>query len=397
VTRENIDPNEHVLCAAMSLPLPSPTDNEREKDETFVDSYREIEEKLEMVLSRLSKLEEKSQSEKRAQSLLVAENNKMAAEITCLTTTVNELREENESIRTLLDNKQNEWIQVESRIPNKPTTKTVTLVKTDNRYAALAVEDPITESSLPVENINENNNDPEPTTSHKTRQHRDVRKASKEKKQNPQPLNQQGIEKTLVIGDSMVKNISEKKIERAARGKSICHSYSGATVPQLHQKFQQNCDEEKYKTIILHIGTNDLVREDADNVAKKMDVLIEEVKSRAERVAVSSVIERHDGRVPASKITSYNNLVYNLCTKHNINYINNDDIDKSLLNGSNLHLNKAGDKALGGAFCSYLKSSRPINTRQVPSRSNQHFFHQTARHTTQWTEYLMFVSQVLRN
>ena len=321
----------------------------------------------------------------------------MAAEITCLTTTVNELREENESIRTLLDNKQNEWIQVESRIPKKPTTKTVTLVKIDNRYAALAVEDPITESSLPVENINENNNDPEPTTSHKTRQHRDVRKASKEKKQNPQPLNQQGIEKTLVIGDSMVKNISEKKIERAARGKSIRHSYSGATVPQLHQKFQQNCDEEKYKTIILHIGTNHLVREDADNVAKKIDVLIEEVKSRAERVAVSSVIERHDGRVPASKITSCNNLVYNLCTKQNINYINNDDIDKSPLNGSNLHLNKAGDKALGGAFCSYLKSSRPINTRQVPSRSNQHFFHQTARHTTQWTECLMFVSQVLRN
>jgi hypothetical protein len=108
-----------------------------------------------------------------------------------------------------------------------------------------------------------------------------------------------------------------------------------------------------------------------------MDVLIEEVKSRAERVDVSSVIERHDGRVPASKIASYNNLVYNLCTKHIINYINNDDIDKSLLNGSNLHLNKAGDKALGGALCSYLKSSRPINTRQVPSRNNQRFFHQT--------------------
>ena len=166
-----------------------------------------------------------------------------------------------------------------------------------------------------VEDINDNNNDPKPTTSDKTRQNRDVRKVNKEKKRNPQPLlTQQGIEKTLVIGDSMVKNIDEKKIERAARGKSICHSYSGATVPQLRQKFQENCDEEKYKAIILHIGTNDLVREDAENVAKKMDVLIEEVKSRAERVAVSSVIERHDGRVPASKIASYNNLVYNLCT-----------------------------------------------------------------------------------
>ena len=93
----------------------------------------------------------------------------MAAEITCLTATVTELREENESIRTLLGNKQNEWIQVESRIPNKPTTKTVTLIETDNRYATLAVEDLInTESSLPVENINENNNDPKSTTSYKT-------------------------------------------------------------------------------------------------------------------------------------------------------------------------------------------------------------------------------------
>ena len=97
------------------------------------------------------------------------------------------------------------------------------------------------------------------------------------------------------------------------------------------------------------------MQEDAENVAKKMDVLIEEVKSRAERVAVSSVIERHDDRVPASKIKSYNNLVYNLCTKHNINYINNDDIDNSLLNGSNLHLNKAGDKALGGCFLLLFK------------------------------------------
>jgi hypothetical protein len=114
-----------------------------------------------------------------------------------------------------------------------------------------------------------------------------------------------------------------------------------------------------------------------------MDVLIEEVKGRAERVAVSSVIERHDGLVPASKIASYNNLVYNLCTKHNINYINNDDTDKRLLYGSNLDLNKAGDKALGGAFYSYLKSSRTINNRQEPSRNNHRFF------SPNWTIYNM--------
>ena len=34
----------------------------------------------------------------------------------------------------------------------------------------------------------------------------------------------------LLIGDSMVKNIDYKKLERAARKKTVCHSYSGAKV-----------------------------------------------------------------------------------------------------------------------------------------------------------------------
>jgi hypothetical protein len=112
----------------------------------------------------------------------------------------------------------------------------------------------------------------------------------------------------------MVKNIDEKKIERAARGKTVFHSYSGATVSQLQQKLiEDNCHDNEYETIILHIGTNDLVRKDADKVAEKMEELI-----RAERVAVSSVIKRYDGRVPPSKIASYNYLMYHICLKHNI-------------------------------------------------------------------------------
>jgi uncharacterized ferredoxin-like protein len=49
--------------------------------------------------------------------------------------------------------------------------------------------------------------------------------------------------------------------------------------------------ERVYETIILHIGTNDLVREDTDKVAEKMEELIEEVKHRAERVAVLRSIQ----------------------------------------------------------------------------------------------------------
>jgi hypothetical protein len=51
------------------------------------------------------------------------------------------------------------------------------------------------------------------------------------------PRTQERQEKSvLVIGDSMVKNIDDRKLERAARAKTVCHSYSGATVKQIEEK-----------------------------------------------------------------------------------------------------------------------------------------------------------------
>ena len=46
-----------------------------------------------------------------------------------------------------------------------------------------------------------------------------------------QVLNQN---KVLIIGDSMLKNIDNVRIERAFRGKASSHSYSGATITNLH-------------------------------------------------------------------------------------------------------------------------------------------------------------------
>ena len=296
-----------------------------------------------------------------------------------------------------MDIKQNEWIQIVSRQSStKPTTTAIPPTTTENRFDVLTIEDPAAElerDSLPGCPDKANNNNDKPK--------RNYFKSSKTQgyQSKPQHPNQQRKteKKTLVFGDSMVKNIDEKKIERAARGKTVGHSYSGATVSQLHQKLSEdNCHDNEYETIILHIGTNDLVREDADKVAEKMEELIEEVRHRAERVAVSSVIKRYDGRVPPSKIASYNYLMYHICLKHNIYYIDNDYMDKSLLNLSNLHLNKVGDKALGSAFCTFLKSNRASNTRPVPTTNGQPFFRLAGHRMKEWTNYLKHVSQVLR-
>jgi predicted translin family RNA/ssDNA-binding protein len=110
----------------------------------------------------------------------------------------------------------------------------------------------------------------------------------------------------LVKGDSMVKNIDSIKLERAAKKKAVHHSYSGATVEQIHQKIWEYCNEDhNYQRAAIHVGTYDLAREKPDQVAKKIEELITELKTHANEVAASSVIRRYDNKVRASNITHY--------------------------------------------------------------------------------------------
>ena len=190
-----------------------------------------------------------------------------------------------------------------------------------------------------------------------------------------------------------LKHIDGNKIGRAARGKAISHSYSGATVNRLAKKFDENhAEKEQYNTIILHVGTNDLVREEPKKVAADMENLINKAKAHTNKLAVSGVIKRYDGKVNNHKIDQYNKLVNDLCSKHKITFINNSCIGKSLLNRSNLHLNRDGDKALGSSFCTYLKSDR-ISTRN----SNNHFFRPPSGRLKEWTMYLNHVKRMMKH
>ena len=62
-----------------------------------------------------------------------------------------------------------------------------------------------------------------------------------------------------------------------------------------------------------------------------------------------------DGAVSPIKIKYYNSLLRELCDLHNVLYNVYDQLGRSLLNGSDLHLNKPGDRTLGGTFCSFVK------------------------------------------
>ena len=103
-----------------------------------------------------------------------------------------------------------------------------------------------------------------------------------------------------------------------------------------------------------------------------------------------------DNRVPASNITHFNNLDNNLRSNSNyITFLNNDHIDRSFLNRSNMYLNQLGDRVLGSAYCTYLISVRVRPTGNIPKPvgNDKQFFRQAYGHRNrEWTMYLYSMS-----
>ena len=72
--------------------------------------------------------------------------------------------------------------------------------------------------------------------------------------------------------------------------------------------------------MILHVGTNDLVHRDCQEVAVEMVMLITDVKVRADKVAASAVIKRYDGKSEPVRLVSITNcyITYVLSTRLHI-------------------------------------------------------------------------------
>ena len=199
----------------------------------------------------------------------------------------------------------------------------------------------------------------------------------------------------LLVGDSMIKHIDERKIERAFGKKATCHCYSGATVKDINNKFEGNSTyNHGYSAIVLHVGTNDLVRDDAITVANNLCRLIEVVKPFSKSIAISGIIERNDGRVPQGEVRHLNELISELCSEKNVYYIDNSDIRKDHLNGSKLHLNRNGDRMLGKNLCAYLRATKR-NTFNSGEQSN-FWMRSTTKTDHDWLSYLRYVHKMTR-
>ena len=80
----------------------------------------------------------------------------------------------------------------------------------------------------------------------------------------------------------MVKHIDGKEITSAGRMETICHSYGGATIDQIHNKIG---------LMQMILFTKGLKKQ------QSLEELVKDIKAHAQNVTVSSIIKRFDGKV----------------------------------------------------------------------------------------------------
>lgn len=173
-------------------------------------------------------------------------------------------------------------------------------------------------------------------------------------------------QKTVILGDSMVKHLNGWKMNKRAGGKVYVKTFAGATTCDM-KHYVRPTVESKPSKIIIHAGTNDLYQYNAREIAERLvDIgnYIEQESPETD-ICMSEIIERHDHPDLNDKLKETNKIVRKFCNQHGWTFIRHTNITKASLNNSGLHLNQSGTLQLAANFIEIIGNSGRSVGRQI--------------------------------
>ena len=161
----------------------------------------------------------------------------------------------------------------------------------------------------------------------------------------------------VIIGDSIIKNINPKKISKK---QVVKRTFPGKTAVDIKSEVKSIPTVSTPSHVLIHAGTNDIPTHTAKECVKNIEELAVSVKKRFpdSRIGLSGITARYDIDVN-TKILEVNSKLKEVCTKHDIDFIDNKNIDNSCLNGSQLHLNPKGSAYLAVNFIKFIRGNTP--------------------------------------
>ena len=109
---------------------------------------------------------------------------------------------------------------------------------------------------------------------------------------------------TVILGDSIIKNIQGYKLGKQVGERVVVKSFAGATSSEMTHYIQPTL-ERKPQRIVLHIGTNDLRNSSPEKVADNIVDLAREIEMKSD-VIISELTTRTDKLSDESAVKSTN-------------------------------------------------------------------------------------------
>ena len=163
-------------------------------------------------------------------------------------------------------------------------------------------------------------------------------------------------ERVVILGDSTIKGLQWWKMSRDAV-KVEMREFRGATIEHM-ESYAIPTVRSDPSEIILHIGTNDLPSKSPRQVAENIINLADDIsQNTTAKVTISGLTHRTDDPVFKNKVTETNKILKSFLRSRDMSFIDNRQIDSSMLNKSGLHLNAKGSTALAKNILDHIYNS----------------------------------------
>ena len=146
---------------------------------------------------------------------------------------------------------------------------------------------------------------------------------------------------TLLIGDSMIKNIQGTYLGKVVGHWVVVKSFSGATTKAMKDYLKPKL-ELSLDQVILHVGTNDLKSKEPQQVAGSVVDLPRQIENSSNAtVIISELVSKRDRFNEAVKRVNKQLKFY--CWQNVWKFIQHQNISEKELNKGRLHLNFKGN------------------------------------------------------
>ena len=155
--------------------------------------------------------------------------------------------------------------------------------------------------------------------------------------------------KVVVLGDSQLKYVKGENLANKNLNVTV-KSISGLKVEQVVDKFSYDLNRCSEAYVLIHAGTNNVQLCSVATLLDSYEKLAMDLKEKCDKMGFSSIIQRNDRPELNSKIEILNDGIYEICRKHDLDFINNDNITATNLARDGLHINRSGQIRLTANF-----------------------------------------------